>query len=211
MGKVTVQHFALIYDTKSEMKYPLTEAVVVFQWTTKILRFDLFILCIFRSGCIASHLLRRFITHQFLDPFTLVFWFMFPQSLIGSELWGACFSLSLVWFHWALHTFKTVFRAASIVFHVEGNVPFFESCLPEALWLVKMHFSKLQSGFVMCLSKMGSSRVQFLHSAQFCSESKNPTMIHCYSSIFCHFGSVSGFWPYTETLGRVPRTLQNWQ
>lgn len=31
MGKVTVQHFALIYDTKSEMKYPLTEAVVVFQ------------------------------------------------------------------------------------------------------------------------------------------------------------------------------------
>lgn len=154
MGKVTVQHFAfLIYDTKSEMKYPLTEAVVVFQWTTKILRFDLFILCIFRSGCIASHLLRRFITHQFLDPFTLMFWFMFPQSLIGSELWGACFSLSLVWFHWGLHTFKTVFRAASIVFHVEGNVPFFESCLPEALWLVKMHFSKLQSGFVMCVSQ----------------------------------------------------------
>lgn len=154
MGKVTVQHFAfLIYDTKSEMKYPLTEAVVVFQWTTKILRFDLFILCIFRSGCIASHLLRRFITHQFLDPFTLMFWFMFPQSLIGSELWGACFSLSLVWFHWAIHTFKTVFRAASIVFHVEGNVPFFESCLPEALWLVKMHFSKLQSGFVMCFSQ----------------------------------------------------------
>lgn len=32
MVKVTVQHFAfLIYDTKSEMKYPLTEAVVVFQ------------------------------------------------------------------------------------------------------------------------------------------------------------------------------------
>lgn len=32
MGKVTVQHFAfLIYDTKSEMKYPLNEAVVVFQ------------------------------------------------------------------------------------------------------------------------------------------------------------------------------------
>lgn len=31
VGKVTVQHFALIYDTKSEMKYPLTEAVVVFQ------------------------------------------------------------------------------------------------------------------------------------------------------------------------------------
>lgn len=63
----------------------------------------------------------------------------------------------------------------------------------------------------VCLSKMGSSRVQFLHSAQFCSESKNPTMIHCYSSIFCHFGSVSGFCPYTEMLGRVPWSLQNWQ
>lgn len=25
-----------------------------------------------------------------------------------------------------------------------------------------------------------------------------------YFSIFCYFGSVSGFWPYTKTLGRVP-------
>lgn len=185
MGKVTVQHFAfLIYDTKSEMKYPLTEAVVVFQWTTKILRFDLFILCIFRSGCIASHLLRRFITHQFLDPFTLMFWFMFPQSLIGSELWGACFSLSGLISLSLSHIQNSLLSCLHSI-SCWGQCSFLWKLSPRSIATCQDAFQQTPVRLChACLSKMGSSGVQFLHGAQFCSESKNPTMIHCYSSIF---------------------------
>lgn len=172
---------------------------------------SLFILCIFRSGCIASHLLRQFVTHQFLDPFTLMFWFMFPQSLIGSELWGACFSLSGLISLSPSHIQNSL-SSCLHSFSCWGQCSFLWKLSPRSIVTCQDAFQQTPVRLChVCLSKMGSSRVQFLHSAQFCSESKNPTMIHCYSSIFCHFGSVSGFCPYTETLGRVPWTLQNWQ